>query len=114
VADGAVRETTEEAGARIALGDVFTMYDVTHVQQVHIFYRAQLLDLEFAAGTESLDVRLFAEKDIPWREIAFRTVSQTLERYFEDRREGNFTLHTGNIAYIPRPKEPHEERLVDS
>jgi ADP-ribose pyrophosphatase YjhB (NUDIX family) len=113
-AEGALRETSEEAGAHVELGQLFTAYDVVHVNQIHLFYQARLLDVEFTAGIESLDVRLFSEEDIPWSEIAFRTVSQTLERYFEDRRRGTFELHSGSIAYIPRFNTPQEKRPVET
>jgi ADP-ribose pyrophosphatase YjhB (NUDIX family) len=105
-AQGAERETTEEAGARIRLGPLFTMLDVPHVEQVHIFFRAELVDLEFAPGSESLEVKLFLEQEIPWEEIAFRTVSTTLQLYFEDRRTGQYATHTREIAPLrpmPRP-----------
>jgi ADP-ribose pyrophosphatase YjhB (NUDIX family) len=97
-AQGAARETAEEAGARISLGPLFTMLDVPHVEQVHIFFRAELLDLDFAPGSESLEVRLFTENEIPWEEIAFRTVSTTLQLFFADRRTGQFAIHTREIA----------------
>lgn len=97
-AQGAERETMEEAGAHIRLGSLFTMIDVPHVEQVHFFFRADLLDLEFAPGTESLEVRLFDESEIPWEELAFRTVSLTLQLFFEDRRKGHFAIHTRAIA----------------
>ncbi len=112
-AEGATRETTEEAGAKIELGPLFSIYDVTHVHQVHLFYRARLIDLEFSPGIESLEVRLFSETDIPWREIAFRTVSQTLESFFDDRRQGRFILHSGNLNYTPRPQEPRLARSTE-
>jgi hypothetical protein len=64
---------------------IYTLIDVPHINQVHIFYRAELLDPDFAAGEESLEVRLFEEADIPWSELAFRTVSRTLECFFADR-----------------------------
>ena len=83
--EGAQRETLEEAGARIELGTAFSMIDIPHVEQIHLFYRARLLDLDFAPGTESLEVALFAEADVPWAELAFRTVSQTLRWHFEER-----------------------------
>jgi ADP-ribose pyrophosphatase YjhB (NUDIX family) len=105
-AQGAERETLEEAGARIRLGPLFSMLDVPHVEQVHIFFRAELLDVDFAPGTESLEVRLFEERDIPWDELAFRTVSTTLQLFFEDRRVGRFATHTREIAPtrpLPRP-----------
>lgn len=100
-ADGALRETLEEAGARITLGPLFSMIDVPHVQQVHIFFQAELLDTHFAAGTESLEVRLFTENEIPWEEIAFRTVSTTLELYFADRARGALGVHTRAITAAP-------------
>jgi ADP-ribose pyrophosphatase YjhB (NUDIX family) len=100
-AAGAQRETEEEAGARIALHDVFTMMNVPHVHQVHLFYRATLLDLNYLAGIESLEVQLFSEATIPWDEIAFPTVSLTLELFFKDmhkvREGGHFGFHAQDI-----------------
>lgn len=101
--EGATRETMEEAGARIELQPLFSMLDVPHVQQVHLFYRARLLDLDFAPGPESLEVRLFEEHEVPWQDLAFRTVAQTLRWFFEDRVNGGFEVHTGAIAYPPKP-----------
>ena len=99
--EGALRETLEEAGARVALGPLFSMIDVPHVQQVHIFFRAELLEPQFSAGTESLEVQLFTENEVPWNEIAFRTVSTTLELYFADRARGEFGVHTRAIVAAP-------------
>jgi ADP-ribose pyrophosphatase YjhB (NUDIX family) len=96
-AEGAIRETAEEAGARIQLGPLFSMLDVPHVEQVHLFFCARLLDLDFAPGQESLEVRLFVESEIPWEELAFRTVSTTLRWYFEDRARGAFATHADAI-----------------
>ena len=76
---GALRETSEEAGARVELLGLMAMIDVLHVGQVHFFYRARLLDLDFAPGEESLEVRLFHWDELPWDELAFRTVRLTLE-----------------------------------
>jgi ADP-ribose pyrophosphatase YjhB (NUDIX family) len=102
--DGAIRETLEEAGARVQLGPLFSMIDVPHVQQVHIFFRADLVDTGFHAGHETLEVRLFGEHEIPWDEIAFRTVANTLRYYFADRRAGTFNVHTEAIvAGAPQP-----------
>ncbi len=100
---GAERETQEEAGARIEMGELFSMLDVPHVQQVHMFYLARLLDLDFAPGSESLEVRLFRERDVPWQDLAFRTVAQTLRWYFDDYGRGSFALHTGTIAHPSKP-----------
>jgi ADP-ribose pyrophosphatase YjhB (NUDIX family) len=97
-ADAALRETMEEAGARLELHQLFSLLNVPHVHQVHLFYRATLLDLDFSAGVESLDVKLFSEAEIPWDEIAFPTVAHTLRFFFNDlaqiRHGGSFQLHT--------------------
>jgi ADP-ribose pyrophosphatase YjhB (NUDIX family) len=95
--EAAARETLEEAGARIELLDAFSMVSVPYVNQVHVFYRARLLDLDFAPGVESLEVALFEEAKIPWKEIAFRTVGLTLKHWFADRARGSFGFHAEDI-----------------
>jgi len=95
--EGALRETLEEARARVALGPLFTMIDVPYIEQVHVFFRAELLDLDFAPGDESLEVKLFTEPEIPWPELAFRTVAQTLRLFFDDRARGVFGTHVHAI-----------------
>lgn len=96
-AQAALRETLEEAQARVELGEVFTLLSVPHVDQVHIFYRARLLDGAFGPGAETLEVALFREAEIPWKEIAFRTVSTTLRHFYADRKNGATGLHAGEI-----------------
>ncbi|MDR8916507.1 NADH pyrophosphatase [Burkholderia multivorans] len=96
-AEAAARETLEEAGARVEVQNLFTLLNVPHVHQVHLFYLARLVDPEFEAGEESLEVKLFDEADIPWDEIAFPTVSQTLRLFFADRATGDYGVHTGDI-----------------
>lgn len=98
LAEGALRETIEEAGARIEMQDLFTMLNVVRVGQVHFFYRARLLDTAFAPGPETIEARLFAEGEVPWEEIAFRTTRRTLELFFADRRAGSFAFHSGDIT----------------
>jgi ADP-ribose pyrophosphatase YjhB (NUDIX family) len=107
----AVRETEEEAGANIELGNLFTLLNVAHVHQVHLFYLATLRDLDFAPGIESLEVALFTEDQIPWDELAFPTIRSTLELFFADRikvREGgNYGFHSHAIARpMIAPREP--------
>ncbi len=97
-AEGAVRETVEEAGARIELQELFTLLNVVRVGQVHLFYRARLLDVDFAPGPETIEAELFVESEVPWDEIAFRTTRKTLELYFADRRAGRFEIHFGDIT----------------
>ena len=93
----AARETLEEAGARVELGPPFSMIPVPHVNQVHLFYRAKLSDLRFEPGEETLEVRMFSEAEIPWEQVAFRTVGLTLKRWFEDRAKGRFGFHAEDL-----------------
>jgi ADP-ribose pyrophosphatase YjhB (NUDIX family) len=92
-AQGACRETLEEAGAQVELEGLFSVVNVARVGQVHLFYRARLLNDQFDPGHETMEARLYEEADIPWEELAFKTVSETLQRFFEDRRSGRFGFH---------------------
>lgn len=97
VAAGALRETVEEAGANVELQELFTMISVVRVGQVHLFYRARMLDTSLDPGPETLEARLFSEHEIPWDQIAFRTVRDTLQHYFACRRAGQYTLQCSDI-----------------
>ena len=95
--EAAARETLEEAGARVELSAPFSMISVPYVNQVHLFYRARLLDLDFKPGVESLEVALCEEAKIPWQEIAFRTVGATLKHWFADRARGAYAFHAEDL-----------------
>jgi ADP-ribose pyrophosphatase YjhB (NUDIX family) len=97
-AQGALRETIEEAGANVEMLDLFTVLNVVRVGQVHFFYRARMLDTTLAPGPETIEAQLFSEAEIPWEQIAFGTVKETLHRYFDDRRKGQFGIHCADIG----------------
>ncbi len=97
-AQAAARETQEEAGASIEMGEPFTLISVPRVNQVHLYYRARLRSLEFKAGEETLEVALMDEGQVPWKEIAFRTVGLTLKHWFADRSRGTFQFHAEDIT----------------
>ena len=97
-AEGALRETVEEAGAHVEMQALYTLLNVVRAGQVHLFYRARMLDTHLAPGTETIEARLFDEASVPWDQIAFRTVRTTLEHFFADRKRGVFELHTGDIG----------------
>jgi ADP-ribose pyrophosphatase YjhB (NUDIX family) len=97
-AQGAARETDEEAGAQFELEGLITVLSVPRVAQVHLFYRARLLSDRFRPGHETIEARLFSEAEIPWDEIAFKTVRETLLCYFDDRRKGAFGVHNIDIV----------------
>ena len=94
---GAARETLEEANARVEVGPLYALYNIPHINQVYMIFRARLLDIDFSAGAETLETRLFTEPEIPWDELAFATVRNTLTHYFDDRTKGEFRFHMGTI-----------------
>lgn len=94
---GAVRETFEEAVARVEVIAPYSLFSVPHIGQVHLFFRARMLTPEFAVGEESLEVAMFAEQQIPWDDLAFATVRETLSRYFEDRSSGCWRMHSVSL-----------------
>jgi ADP-ribose pyrophosphatase YjhB (NUDIX family) len=95
--EGALRETQEEAGASVRLGPLFSVFDVIQANQVHIFFLAEMVSEALDPGPETLEARLFAEEDIPWDQLAFRSVRGTLERFFSDRKRGVFQVHTQTL-----------------
>jgi ADP-ribose pyrophosphatase YjhB (NUDIX family) len=98
VGQGAARETLEEAGANVELDGLFSMISVPRVNQVHVFYRARVLELGFKPGAETLEVALWEEERVPWKEIAFRTVGLTLQHWFADRARGGFQFHAEDLV----------------
>ena len=112
--EAAVRETEEEAGADIEIGELFTLLNVAQVHQVHLFYLARLRSLEYQAGIESLEVKLFAQGDIPWDELAFPTIRTTLELFFANSAQvretgGPFRFHAQDIVRPMRISSPPED-----
>lgn len=95
--EGAIRETWEEARASVDLEGLYTVFNLPHISQVYMFFLARLTNTDFAAGPESADVRLFAEDDMPWEELAFPAVHDSLRYYFDDRRTGTFTVRVEDI-----------------
>jgi ADP-ribose pyrophosphatase YjhB (NUDIX family) len=99
--EGAIRETMEEAGARIDVQDnsLYTLFNLPVINQVYLFFRAELSDLDFQAGAESLEVALFTEAEIPWEQIAFPVVRSTLEHYFKDLKQNRFPVRMFDIHH---------------
>jgi ADP-ribose pyrophosphatase YjhB (NUDIX family) len=95
--EAAARETLEEANAQVDIGELYTLYNLAYINQVHLLFRARLLNLDFSPGVESLEVQLFAEEDIPWDTLAFRPVRFTLQHYFADRKTGDFRFRMGDL-----------------
>jgi ADP-ribose pyrophosphatase YjhB (NUDIX family) len=118
VADGAERETREEAGAQIQIGALFSVLDVPHVHQVHVFYLAKMLTSSLDPGEETLEARLFEESEVPWDQLAFPTVKNTLRWYFEDRQNNALPGFEAKQAEGPMTGSacdaftPHQKALI--
>ena len=105
--EGAIRETSEEAGAEITVhsDSLYTLFNLPTIDQVYLFFRAELKHLDFAPGIESLEVALFEEAEVPWDEIAFPVVKSTLEHYFADRQNEHFPVRMFDVHH-------HEDRSI--
>lgn len=97
-ADAAIRETQEEAGADVIIDAPFAMVSIAHINQVHLFYRGRMAHPAFLAGEESLEVKLCHPDEIPWADLAFRSVSLCLERYLADRAKAAYGFHETSLA----------------
>jgi ADP-ribose pyrophosphatase YjhB (NUDIX family) len=107
---GAEREAFEEARAHLADLSPYLLFNICHINQMYLMFRARLADLNFSAGSESLEVKLFDETQIPWNELAFPVITETLRHYFKDRVSGRFAfgifdiLPTDSSFSYPRDK----------
>ena len=100
---GAARETWEEARARVSQLDLYRVFDVPYISQVYMFYRCEVDDGTFGVGPESLECGLYTRDEIPWDEIAFPVVHETLKEYFSDVDEGHFPVRVSAIERNYRP-----------
>lgn len=94
----AARETMEEAMARVDNVELFGMFNIAHVNQVYVMFRAEMPSPEFGPGMESLSCELVTEDEVPWTELAFQVIDRTLKLFFEDRRNDRFRIHTVDIT----------------
>lgn len=102
IEQAALRETEEEAQAKVNLTNLYTVFSIPHVSQVYMVFRGVMKDATFGAGEESLEVKLFDLDQIPWTELAFQVMDETLKLYVQDRATGQYPFHVGTIQ--PRKK----------
>ena len=95
---GAARETAEEANARVENMTLFTVFSISPINQVYTMYRGDLVGGIASPGVESLDVALMDEDEIPWQDIAFRSIHDVLKHYCEDRCKERFPFHMLDIV----------------
>lgn len=99
--DAAARETHEEATAEVENLTIYSVYNLPHINQVYVMFRGDLVEGRANPGVESLEVELMGENDIPWKEIAFPVITESLELYFEDKSKNKFMLHYGDMRRLP-------------
>ena len=102
LAEGAARETLEEANASVTLGELYTVFSLPHISQVYVFFLSELDNLDFYPGEESLETKLFSEDQIPWTELAFPVISETLRNYFSDRSKNSLQTHYMDLLFDRR------------
>ncbi len=95
--EGAARETLEEANAQLENMTLFSVFSIAHIDQIYTMYRGDLIEGDASAGSESLDVALMAETDIPWQDLAFKVIEENLKLYFQDKAAGQFNTHYGEL-----------------
>ncbi len=98
--EAAARETLEEAGATVEISRLYAMFSIPHVNQVYVVFRGTMQQATFSAGVESLEVDLFKREDIPWSNLAFPVIHETLTRYCRDGAQA--PVHVGTV---PRPSQ---------
>ncbi|MFV2056809.1 MAG: NUDIX hydrolase [Thiohalomonadales bacterium] len=97
--EAAMRETLEEANAKVSDLSLYAIYSIPHISQVYVMFRASMDDANYSAGIESLEVELYSEADIPWDELAFPVIVKTLRQYFRDRSANNgYPMHLADIS----------------
>lgn len=106
----AEREAFEEARARLTDLSPYLLFNICHIHQMYLMFRSRLADLNFSAGSESLEVRLFDEKQIPWNELAFPVITETLRHYFKDRVLDRFTFGIFDILPSDSPYSHSQEK----
>ena len=111
--EAALRETLEESGAQVEIRDLYTMISLVHINQVYMMFLADMTNAEFAPGEESLEVELFGEDEIPWDQIAFPVIEETMRLFFADRAQGKFKTRIGEMTVINREKRQFNSRYLD-
>lgn len=114
VSEAAARETWEEAEAKVDMGPLYTVVNIPYIGQVHIFYLAEIHEGVHGAGQESLESRLFAPEEIPWEDLAFRSVKLTLERFLNDQKLGITQPQSAEMTLPTPPGWPPSEQITET
>ncbi|GMR20738.1 MAG: NUDIX hydrolase [Gammaproteobacteria bacterium] len=112
--EAAARETLEEARAAVDIRELYCLFNLPHINQIYVMFRGCLLNTDFGPGSESLEVGLYQEQDIPWGEMAFPVVHESLKLYFQDRAAGQFRFRVGDITKTAASPPQYEVKILQS
>jgi ADP-ribose pyrophosphatase YjhB (NUDIX family) len=95
LAEAAARELREETGLVLDPAELrlYSLGSITQIDQVYIAFRATVGEVEWRPGAEALDVRFFAEHELPWSEIAFPGANYSIQMAYDDIRRGSHGLY---------------------
>ena len=102
IAQGAFRETLEETNTKVKMGKLYAIFNIPQVSQIYILFFAEVMKEDFGETSESLEVKLFKNEEIPWQKLAFPFVPIVLKHYFEDRKNKQFDLKIETIERPPK------------
>jgi len=100
VEEGALRETWEEAGAKVVIERLHTVYSLPHINQVYMHFLCYMQNPEYTAGPESLEVAFFTANTVPWNELAFSSTRFTLEHFFSGNQQQ--ATYLGQFNHEPK------------
>ncbi len=101
--EAAARETLEEAKAEVEISRLYAIFSLPQVNQVYVVFRGTMKNADCGAGVESLEVELVERENIPWSQLAFRVIHETLERYCRDGDHHHDPVHVGTISHLTHP-----------
>lgn len=78
----AVREAREECGLDVRLDALVNVYAYAGRTPIIIVYAATMTGGSLCADDECSEAALFAESEVPWRELAFPSTREALSEYF--------------------------------
>jgi ADP-ribose pyrophosphatase YjhB (NUDIX family) len=84
--EGAIRETREETGLHVALGEIVGLYARLEAAVIVLAYEARIVGGEATTGPEATEIVAFPPESLPWPEIAFRTTYWALVDWLARRR----------------------------
>ncbi len=78
VTEGAIRETLEETGLLVELGEIVGLYSRPQAAIVVVAFEARIVGGTFRTSREAIEIAPFRPDAIPWPAIAFRTTAWAL------------------------------------